>query len=150
MIISFCGHSAYKEQKEHEKMVLKILNERVGNTNCEFFLGEYGNFDKFAYRCAKNFCANHTNSKLVFITPYASLNHKKMDIQNIEERFDDIVYPSLENVPLRYAITHRNRWIVEQSDLIIAFIEHNYGGAYSTYIYAKRKNKEVHNLFKTI
>jgi len=33
---------------------------------------------------------------------------------------DGIVYPDIENRPLRFAILYRNRWMVEQANLVDA------------------------------
>lgn len=140
MVVAFCGHSTYIPNAADEKEVLAVLERVVGDVPCEFFLGEYGSFDSFAYGCAKKYKEKHPASKLFFITPY--LNQEKMQFQ--AERFDGIIYPPLEYVPPRYAIVKRNKWIVEQADLIFAHITHEYGGAYTMYCYAKRKGKTVY------
>ncbi len=146
MIIAFCGHAKYKKSLEDEKKILEILEKRIGNTPCEFFLGEYGDFDCFAYECVKKFKKNHPDIMLVFITPYLSVEYKKNYDEYKKDRFDLIIYPELENVPRRYAISYRNRWIADHANIIIAYIDHEYGGAYTMYKYAKRKNKEIYNI----
>ena len=139
MIIAFCGHATYIQNSEDEKKVLEILELRLGDAPSEFFLGEYGSFDRFAYNCAKKFKEKHSNTKLIFVTPYLRVEGKN-------DRFDGILYPELERIPPRYAISHRNRWIVEQADIIIAYVAHAYGGAYAMYRYAKHKGKEIYNI----
>lgn len=141
MVIAFCGHSDYIRTHQDERLVLEILEKIVGNKPCEFFLGEYGNFDRFAYYCAKKFKHMHPNSRLILIIPYIN---KKTDIS--EQLFDECIYPQLEHVPPKYAISHRNRWIAEQADIIIAYITHEYGGAYAMYCHAKRKRKAIYNI----
>ena len=61
-------------------------------------------------------------------------------------QYDAIIYPEIESVPLRYAICHRNRWMVEKADLVIGFITHQSGGAYQTYRHAVSKNKMIFNI----
>ena len=39
------------------------------------------------------------------------------------------MYPLLENVIPRFAISKRNEWMIDKADLIIAFVNHEYGGA---------------------
>ena len=148
MIIAFCGHSTYSETEEHEKKILNFLEKRVGNTPCDFFLGEYGSFDAFCYRIAKKFKALHHNSKLMFITPYINDSFLKKHLSEKEKRFDEIIYPNLENIPPRYAISKRNRWIVEKADIIVAYVHHKFGGAYSMYRYAEQKKKEIYDITK--
>ena len=69
MIVSFCGHSTYIEKENHQTQVLQILESEIGDKEVEFFLGEYGCFDSFAYKCAKIYQKNHANAKLIYITP---------------------------------------------------------------------------------
>ena len=60
--------------------------------------------------------------------------------------YDEIVYPELESVPWKFAISKRNEWMVEQADIVIAFVDHDWGGAATTLQYAKRKKKTIINL----
>lgn len=146
MVIVFCGHSNYIENIQDEVKILNILESEAGDSPCELFLGGYGNFDAFAFRCAKKFRQKHTLSKLIFVTPYLSRGDEQGESIYTMEELDSVLYPGLENVPLRYAISHRNRWMVEQADIVISFVSHRYGGAYTTYLNAKRNNKKIYNL----
>ncbi len=60
--------------------------------------------------------------------------------------YDDIIYPPIENAPLRFAIVKRNEYMVDIADLLICFVERKYGGAYRTLLYAGRKKKRIINL----
>ena len=60
--------------------------------------------------------------------------------------YDSSVYPPIENVPMRFAINKRNEWMINQADLVIAYVDHTFGGAYKTLQYAKRKKKQIINL----
>ena len=51
--------------------------------------------------------------------------------------------PKIEHVPRRFAIAHRNRWMVDASDVVIAYVHHDWGGAYQTLGYAKRRGKMI-------
>ena len=57
--------------------------------------------------------------------------------------YDSTVYPPLETVPRRFAISHRNRWMVDAADVVVAYVLHDWGGAAATLRYAKRKGKVV-------
>jgi hypothetical protein len=63
-----------------------------------------------------------------------------------KERYDAIIYPEIEDKPPKFAITYRNRWMIEQSDLVVFGITHDFGGAYHAYRYAKRKKKQLFNV----
>lgn len=146
MVIVFCGHSDYVENIQDEVKILNILEFEVGSSPCELFLGGYGNFDAFAFRCAKKFKQKHFSAKLILVTPYLDRREKMRKTICVKEEFDSIVYPELEKVPPRYAISHRNKWMIEQADIVISFVSHQYGGAYTTYLHAIRKGKKIYNL----
>lgn len=146
MIITFCGHSGFIGTKEHEQKVLDILEESVREDTAEMYLGGYGGFDEFAYHCCKMFKEKHQNTKLVFVTPYITSDYQKNHLENLKSLYDYIIYPTIEDKPKRFAIIYRNRYMVDSADLLISYIEHNYGGAYQTYRYAKRKKKRICNL----
>ena len=142
MVIAFCGHSNYISTACDETKMLNIFETEIGDAPCDFFLGGYGGFDEFALKCAKRFKQSHSSVRLILITPY--LSTKKLPYS--EHTFDAVVYPELEKIPPKYAISHRNRWIIEKADIVISFVSHQYGGAYAMYSYAKRKNKKIYNL----
>ena len=149
MVIAFCGHSSYVQSKEHKKRILSILEKEIQEKPCDLLLGEYGAFDHFAYECARAFKAQNQNARLIFVTPYHPSIQRADRIAFLRERFDEIVYPELENVPLRFAISHRNRWIINKADIVIAYISHTYGGAYTMYKHAKSKEKIIYNIADT-
>lgn len=146
MIITFCGHSTFTPTPEYEQKLLSLLHELVVDGNTEFFLGEHGAFDTFAYECCKKFKATHPNVKLIFVTPYISPEYQKNHLNYQEKRYDHMIYPPLENVPPKFAISRRNKWMVQKSDLVIAYIRHDWGGAYKTYQYARHLGKKICDL----
>lgn len=146
MIVTFCGHSDFFGTNEDERRLLSFLDERVGDEPSEMYLGGYGGFDEFAYRCCKRFRENHAGTSLVFVTPYMSVEYQRNHLEYQKTRYDAILYPDIEDKPPRFAILYRNRYMVERADLVVACVSHSWGGAYTTYCYAKKKKKEIFNL----
>ena len=142
MIVTFCGHSQYRESGEDEQKILSLLLNLIGDHPAKLYLGGYGSFDAFARKCGKAYQKSHPLTKLILVTPY--LGSDAIDF--VRPLYDDILYPALEHIPPKFAISHRNKWMVEHADVLIAYIDHPWGGAYQSYLYAKRKNKEIHNL----
>jgi hypothetical protein len=148
MVISFFGHADYFAKNGDEDKILSFLESLIKGESVEFFLGGYGRFDAFSLRVSKRYKMAHKNATIIFVTPYNGdfIENRK---QYLEENFDDIIYPPLEIVPKKLAILKRNEWIVDNSDISIFYVVKNYGGAYSTLEYAKRKNKKfITNLLK--
>ncbi|MBQ3489557.1 MAG: hypothetical protein IJA86_03095 [Clostridia bacterium] len=144
MVVTFCGHSQFQKSKEYEKKILAFLEEKVGNQLTDMYFGGYGNFDCFVYDCCKKYKETHPNISLVFVTPYLMVDNQC----DQEKKYDSILYPGFEDKPKRYAIIYRNKYMIEKADYVIAYISHDWGGAYTTYRYAKRKGKEIFNLIK--
>jgi len=59
---------------------------------------------------------------------------------------DTSIYPHIENVPPKFAISKRNEWMMISADLIIAYVNRSYGGAYKSLQVAKRRKKKIINI----
>ena len=148
MIVTFCGHAHFSKSEKYEQQILAFLEEKVGDQPADMYLGDYGSFDSFAYGCCKKYKETHPYISLVFITPYLTIDYQKNHLDYKKTRYDSIIYPEIEGIPKRYAITYRNKYMVEVADYVVAYVSHNWGGAYKTYKYAQRKGKKIFNLAK--
>lgn len=144
MIISFLGHSDFREDARIKERLLFLLRREARGEDVSFFLGGYGGFDAFARRCAKEYQKENPLCSLVFVTPYLITAQREEGTRGKE--YDEVLYPPLESVPPRYAISHRNRYMAERADLIVAYVAHKWGGAYQALTHARRLNKRIINL----
>lgn len=138
MIITFCGHSDFMVNEKFEAALMQHLEDRAGD-DAVFYLGGYGGFDDFALACAKKYKAKHPKAELFFITPY-------LHTAQADSAIDGTIYPEIENKLPRFAIVYRNRWMIDRADLVIAYVDRCWGGAYQTYRYALSRGKEILNL----
>ena len=144
MVITFFGHSTITNSGEViEKIIETILENTRKDEKISFYCGGYGDFDNLSALACRLIKKKRPNSEIVLVTPYLK-NLAKYEI------YDATIYPPLENVPLRYAITKRNAWMVDRAELIIAYIKYTYGGAYKAFRYAQRKKKSVINLASSL
>ena len=148
MIVTFCGHAHFSKSEEYEQKILAFLEEKVGDKPADMCLGGYGDFDSFAYDCCKKYKETHPNVLLLFITPYMTVEYQQNHLEYQKTRYDDIIYPEIEDKLPRFAISYRNKWMVEKADYVVAYVDHDWGGAYTTYKHAKRKGKFIFNLGK--
>ena len=146
MIITFCGHADFQKSNEYEKKILEILSRDVGESEADIYLGGYGMFDEFAYLCCKKYKEKHPRISLVFVSPYMTLEYQRNHLVYEQEKYDEIIYPEIEDKPLKFAISYRNKYMVKKADIVVAFIEREIGGAYQTYKYAKRIGKVIYNI----
>ena len=143
MIITFFGHSQYSGSEEDERRILSFLSEKVGEQSAELYLGGYGGFDLFARACGKKYQQSHPNTRLVLITPYMTLDYQKHHLEYEKGHYDAILYPALEHVPPKFAISHRNKWMIDKADAVVAYIRQGFGGAYQALRYAEKRQKEI-------
>ena len=151
MRISFFGHREICDTAELEKKLLFALTEILDDRPCELLFGGYGMFDNLAYKCCRKLLDSGKTYDLrfIFVTPYVTESYLKNQIVSKTLIFDEIVYPPIEKVPYKFAISARNRWIVEQSDTVISYVNKKYGGAYSACLHAKKRGKKLISLGKT-
>lgn len=143
MIITFCGHRDFVETAEAENQLTMFLEKYAReNVRLVCYNGGYGNFDYFAAKCVQRLQERYSNIRNCLILPY--IDQTFLDrIEIFKNHFDETIYPPLETVPRKYAIIRRNEWMIDSTDIIIAYVKYSWGGAARTLEYAKRKKKTV-------
>ena len=138
MIITFCGHGNISlNQNEIEKnkdFLIEIIKQFPDS---EFFLGGYGYFDRLVFSLLKKIKRDFPCFKLIFISPYPDRSYNKL--KTATELYDETIYPPLETIPKKYAILKRNKWMVDNCDLLVAYVKYSWGGAEKTLEYAIKK-----------
>lgn len=110
-----------------------------------FLVGNQGKFDNYV---------RITLVKLKQVYPHISYFVVLAYTPQKQNDFNDIVYSNtiipdgIEAVPRRFAISWRNKWMIEQSEYVITYITHSFGGAAQFALLAERKNKVCINIGK--
>ena len=148
MIVTFVGHGELSVGEDLEKKVREALLELLpSGERISFYCGGYGAFDDLCAKVCRSLKSEFPRSEVLYVTPYLSESHGKKIQRYMEAKlYDSVVYPPLESVPPRFAISRRNEWMVEQADLIVAFVCRPFGGAAGTLDFARRKKKRIVNL----
>ena len=136
MIVTFRGHREFSQEAEVRKWLFSVIEELIQSGEKEFWHGGYGAFDSMAASVVWELKQKYPYIKSVLVLPYLN---KKICIT----KYDETLYPDLENVLPRYAISYRNRWMMEKADVVVAFVQHDWGGAAQTLKYAIRKQKRI-------
>ena len=147
-ICTFIGHSFVVSATVENRLRGEIETYLAGIDEASFYVGGRGEFDGMAAAAVRATKAHHREKiQLYLIEPYfhAGLNRDK---DYNEKLYDGIIIPQeLIGVHPKAAIRKRNRWMCEQAELLIAFVCRDFGGAYETLKYAKRKgNARIINL----
>ena len=136
MIATLCGHAQISQVEEVEKWLYAVSESLIEQGAVTFYLGGYGAFDGLAASVLREQKKRYPQIELVLVLAY--LNDRR-DTSG----YDRTVYPPLETVPRRFAISHRNRWMVEVSDVVVVYVLHDWGGAATTLRCAKQKAKQI-------
>lgn len=136
MVCAFFGHrDAPGDLREHLEEVIEDL---ILNGTDQFLVGNQGSFDRMVLgilRRMKNRYAHICYQVVLAYMPKGSEN---------EYRPGETIFPGgLECVHPRYAIDRRNRWMIGESDIVIAYVIHNWGGAAKAVALAEKKGKKI-------
>ena len=148
MIITFIGHRSIIINDIISNKIKNAITEVISNeTSVKFYCGGYGKFDEICASICRKIKANNKNCEIILITPYFTISQQtKIKALLCEKLYDAVIYPPIENYSPRFAITKRNEWMIKNSDIIIAYVSHDYGGAYKSLKYAQKQNKIIMNL----
>lgn len=145
---TFAGHREVYDCRLDNLLELTIENILKKDNSFVFYCGDMGEFDKMCSVAVRTAKRRHPelDIKLMLVLPHmmSKINTDKYFYENL---YDEVIIPiELSDVHYKSAITKRNRWIVDESDFLIAYVYKEYGGAYTTLKYACRKKKEIINL----
>ncbi len=144
--VSLFGHRDIKNLFDLQKKLAPIIKELLQTKEyVAFLIGRNGEFDEFGASVIKELKKDFgkENSELNLILPYTVA-----DLEYYDKYYDNIIIPETVNGRhYKSAITLRNRWMVEQSDLVIVYIECDSGGAHTAMNYAEKLNKKIINVF---
>ena len=71
----------------------------------------------------------------------------KRDEDDPEDYSDTMLPGGIEEVPPRFAIVWRNKWMLRQSDYVVTYVTHFWGGAAQFAEMAVRQGKNVIYLY---
>lgn len=139
MVCTFFGHK--DTPKEIEPAIRSTLIDLIENKNVNvFYVGNNGNFDIMVRRQLDDLSQTYPITYSVVLAYLPTEKNKYDDLTNT-------IYPEgLETVPKRFAISWRNKWMIQQSDIVVTYVTHTYGGAVQFKEIAERAGKEVINI----
>ena len=136
MTVTFCGHSQVANADAVAAALAETIEKLISEGATEFLLGGYGKFDSMAAVAVHNAKSRHPGICSTLVIPYIDRDYDPA-------LYDGSLYPPLETVPRRFAISKRNEWMVTNSDVVVACIQHSWGGAATTLKFAERKKKRI-------
>ena len=136
MIVTFCGHREVFLKEDVKLWLYEKVEQLIQAGANTFALGGYGEYDQMAASVVFELKRKYPKIKSILVLPYAN---KLIDTR----LYDGILYPDMEGISKQYAIIYRNHWMVDWADIVVSYVEHEWGGAYKTLTYAKSKKKKI-------
>lgn len=132
MICTFFGHRDCPDSIEIDlENCLRNLIENAGAT--AFYVGNQGNFDRLAYKVLKRMKQEYPY--IIYTVVLAYMPKKEKQPQ------ETLLPDGIENVPRRFAICYRNRFMLKKADCIIFYVRYTSSGAYTYRIAAEKAGK---------
>lgn len=147
----FTGHR--KITPEQKKIVARrlycILENLISEGVTQFMAGGALGFDTMAAQCVLSIKEKYPEVKLILVLPCVaqSKGWRREDIliyDKIKQQADEVVYISKEYT--KDCMFKRNRYMVDFSNVCVAYLTENNGGTVYTVEYARRKGMQVINL----
>lgn len=133
---TFFGHrdAPWEIREKVKNAVIELITQH----NVELFLvGDSGAFDRIV------------KSVLTELTPFYNfefqvvLSRIPTKVGSIDDGSICVVPDGIESALPRFRIDFRNKYMLNSSDYVIAYVTRSYGGAFKYYELAKRKKKKI-------
>lgn len=134
MTVTFCGHAEVAQPDNVRSWLIDTVETLILDGADTFYLGGYGAFDGLAAAVLRKLKKTYPHIQIILVLAYLNRNTDTSG-------YDSTLYPELEEVPPRFAISKRNERMVDMSDMVVAYVTHGWGGAAKTLEYARRKRK---------
>ena len=119
--------------------LIAIIEKLITEDNVtEFYVGHQGQFDWMVYSVLKELKAKYPQIRFTVVLAY-------MPDEYIRELYgEDTLFPDgLENVPKKFAISKRNDWMIQQSEIAVCYVHKITGGAAKFREKAEKKGLKI-------
>ena len=141
MTVTFFGHK--DTPKEIEPTLRTTLVDLIENHDAtKFYVGNNGSFDTMVRRQLEDLSQTYP---ITYNVVLAYLPTKKSEY---DDYTNTILPEGIETTPKRFAISYRNKWMIEQADIVVTYVTHSFGGAAQFKELAERQGKTLIELIE--
>ena len=141
---TFFGHRECPDSIKNQ--ISTVLTDLITNHDVDmFYVGNQGRFDAIVRGVLRELKEEYPQVNYAVVLAYMPGKQTEYD-----DYSDTMLPEGIESVHPRYAISWRNNWMLRQSDYVVTYITHSWGGAYQYAEKAKRGGKVVINLMSDI
>ena len=144
VIMMVCGFFGHKDAPDTLSILLyQVLVDLVDEGIDTFLVGNQGHFDSLVLSLLRQLKQEYPHIAYHIVLAYFPGPQEKNSLYLPTET----LYPEgLELVHPRYAIAWRNKWMINESDIVVTYITHSWGGAAQYAAMAQRKKKRIINI----
>lgn len=153
MEVKTCFFIGHREAPDGLLPILaKIVEQHITKYDVsDFYVGQYGAFDRLAARAVIDAKKRHPKVTLTILLSYYPADR----LLKLPDGANGSLYPlCMEEVPKRVAIPRANRWMVDHSTHLIAYVWHPASNARKLLDYARTREKRglicIENIAETI
>lgn len=115
MVCTFFGHK--DAPKEIEPTLRSTLIDLIENKNVTvFYVGNNGNFDTMVARQLEDLSQTYPIAYSVVLA------YLPTETNNYDNLINTIYPEGLETVPKRFAISRRNKWMIQQTNIVVTYV----------------------------
>ena len=141
--MSVCTFFGHRECPDSIKTHLRdVLIDLITNHDVDmFYVGNQGRFDVIVRSVLREVKNEYPQINYAVVLAYIPGRQIEYD-----DYSDTMLPEGIESVHPRYAISWRNNWMLRQSDYVVTYITHSWGGAAQFAKKAEKLRKTVINL----
>lgn len=140
--MSACTFFGHRDCPSSIKPKLReVLIDLIENHDVDvFFVGQQGAFDRIVRSILKELALIYPHIRYAVVLERLPPKQDEFDTRN----YSDTMLPEgIEIVHPRFAISWRNKWMLERSDYVVTYITHSWGGAAQFAKMAEKNKKRV-------
>lgn len=120
----FLRSPKYVKRNRADLLRSTLINLTENYNATEFYVESNGNFDAMVRRQFEDLSHTYLINYSVVLA-YLPVKKNKYD------NFTNTIFSDgIGTVPKRFAISWRNKWMIQQSDIVVTYVTHNFGGAW--------------------
>lgn len=123
-----------------EAAIEELITEDGAN---RFLLGNQGNFDMITFNILRKMKLKHPDISYCVVLAYMPTGKAAGCLYDYSET---LLPEGIESVHPRFAISWRNKWMINESDTVVAYVTRTWGGAAKYVEIAAKKRKNIINL----
>ena len=123
-----------------EAAIEELITEDGAN---RFLLGNQGNFDMITFNILRKMKLKHPDISYCVVLAYMPTGKAAGSLYDYGET---LIPEGIESVHPRFAISWRNKWMINESDTVVAYVTRTWGGAAKYVEIAAKKRKNIINL----